>query len=68
MLSNNEINFPIENSSSYLSNAYKMFVFSIKWKLLGNIMKEDLKHFFDYINFDLENKKDMEKRCNNFAI
>ncbi len=35
-------------------------------KLLGNTMKED-RHFFNHVNFDVENCKNMEIRCNNFS-
>ena len=52
---------------NYLSNAYKMFVFSIRSEVTRKYYERRLRHFFNHINFDLENSKNMEVRCNNFS-
>ncbi|HKO63930.1 MAG TPA: hypothetical protein VJU13_01900, partial [Candidatus Nitrosocosmicus sp.] len=63
------INSLIENDNiNYLSNAYKMFVFSIRSEVTRKYYERRLRHFFNHINFDLENSKNMEVRCNNFSI
>src|ERR1044072_9687227 len=55
-------------SNNYLSNAYKMFVFSIRSDVTRKYYERRLRHFFNHFNFDLENSKNMETRCNNFSI
>ena len=63
------INSLIENDSiNYLSNAYKMFVFSIRSDITRKYYERRLRHFFNHVHFDLENNKNMETRCNNFSI
>ncbi|ALI34771.1 hypothetical protein NMY3_00559 [Candidatus Nitrosocosmicus oleophilus] len=55
------------NDSIYLTNAYTMFVFSIRSEVTRKYYERRLRHFFNHINFDLENSKNMEVRCNNFS-
>jgi integrase len=45
----------------------KCLSFQSDLKLLENTTKED-RHFFNHINFDLENSRNMEARCNNFSV
>ena len=66
---NCEINFLTESNSNnyYLSNAYKMFVFSIRSEVTRKYYERRLRHFFNHISFDKENNKNIEVRCNNFC-
>ncbi len=67
---NCEIN-PLTESNSYnyyLSNAYKMFVFSIRSEVTRKYYERRLRHFFNHIHFEVENLKNMEVRCNNFSV
>lgn len=65
----NEMNSLIGSdiNNYYLSNAYKMFVFSIRSEVTRKYYERRLRHFFNHINFDVENGKNMETRCNNFS-
>ncbi len=64
-----ELNPLIESNSNnyYLSDAYKMFVFSIRSEVTRKYYERRLRHFFNHINFDVENSKNIEVRCNNFS-
>jgi integrase len=44
-----------------------MFAFSIRSEVTRKYYERRLRHFFNHINFDLENSMDMEVRCNNFS-
>jgi len=52
LIKNDDINF--------LSNAYKMFVFSIRSEVTRKYYERRLRHFFNHINFDMENNTNME--------
>ncbi|KAA2282963.1 hypothetical protein [Candidatus Nitrosocosmicus sp. SS] len=53
--------------NNYLTSAYRMFVFSIRSEVTRKYYERRLRHFFNHINFDLENNTNMELRCNNFS-
>jgi len=49
------------------SSPYLMFKFSTRSEITGKYYERRIRHFFDFIKFDLENQIDREKRCNEFA-
>ena len=55
------------NYLTNLTNAYKMFVFSIRSEVTRKYYERRLRHFFNHINFDIENNTNIEVRCNNFS-
>jgi hypothetical protein len=44
-----------------------MFKYSIRAEITRKYYERRIRHFFDFIGFDLECKIDLEKRCDNFA-
>lgn len=44
-----------------------MFKYSTRSEVTRKYYERRIRHFFDLIGFDLENKTDLQKRCNNFA-
>ena len=44
-----------------------MFKYSIRTEITRKYYERRIRHFFDLIGFDLENKTDVERRCNAFA-
>jgi len=45
-----------------------MFKYSARAEVRRKYYERRIRHFFDLIGFDLENKTDLQKRCNNFAF
>jgi hypothetical protein len=54
-------------SSSISSNPYMMFKFSVRSEITRKYYERRIRHFLDFINFNLENKNNIEERCNEFA-
>ena len=44
-----------------------MFKFSTRSKTMRKYYERRIRHFLDFIKFDLDNKHNVEKRCNAFA-
>jgi len=44
-----------------------MFKYSTRAEITRKYYERRIRQFFDFIGFDLENKTDMEQRCNTFA-
>ena len=60
----------IGNEEDISSNPYAMFKYSIRTEITRKYYERRIRrirHFFDYIMFDLENNNDIQKRCNTFA-
>ena len=49
------------------SSSYVMFKFSTRSKTTRKYYERRIRHFLDFIKFDLDNKHNVEKRCNAFA-
>jgi hypothetical protein len=49
------------------SNPYVMFKFSTRSEITRKYYERRIRHFLDFIKFDLENKSNVEGRCNAFA-
>ena len=50
------------------SSPYLMFKFSTRSEITRKYYERRIRLFLDFIEFDLENKINIEKRCNGFAF
>ncbi len=53
--------------NSISSNPYVMFKFSVRSETTRKYYERRIRHFLDLINFGMENKNNIEERCNEFA-
>jgi hypothetical protein len=56
-----------DNRESISSNPYVMFKFSVESEITRKYCERSIRLFLDSINFVLENKNDIEERCNEFG-
>jgi hypothetical protein len=52
---------------SISTSPYVMFKFSVRSETTRKYYGRRIRHFLDFINFGLENKNNIEGRCNEFA-
>lgn len=57
----------VDQSNAYATGIYDMFKFSFRTELTRVCYERRLKRFFDYIEFELNNKEHLDKRVNAFA-
>ena len=56
-----------KRGESISSNPYVMFKFSVRSETTRKYYERRIRLFLDFINFGLENKNNIEERCNEFA-